>query len=194
MRASRVGAALLLAAIAALPAPAQVLPQRLRIPGVANAAQVSSVLYRGAQPTEQGFLELRKLGVKTVLSMRSAHDDRKLVRGLGFYTFRIPARQWHPETEDVLAALKVIVTPSLQPVFVHCQAGKDRTGLVVALYEVLFAGRSVDDAIAERRSYGALEIWFPNERYLERLRDEAFRTWLLGRISKEPLPAVVRVP
>ena len=56
--------------------------------------------------------------------------------GLGLNSYRLRAKQWHPENEDVVRAMKVILTPEYQPVFVHCQAGKDRTGLFVAVYRI----------------------------------------------------------
>lgn len=192
----RVRRLLVAAFLAAAPLLAQQeeFPKRIELRGVANLAQVSPVLYRGAQPNGEGFRNLRELGVRTVLSMRSAHDDRRLLGGLGLYTFRIPAHQWHPESQDVLAALKLILTPNFQPVFVHCQAGKDRTGLVVAAYEVLELGKTVEQAVAERRSFGAWGLWAENEAWLQRLKNPSVRDAFRKMVEKEPLPAVVRVP
>jgi hypothetical protein len=180
--------ALGLAALPALSQP-QELPRRLEIRGVANFAQVSPVLYRGAQPTQEGFRELKRLGVKTVLSMRAGDDDAKLIAGQGLRLVRISSRAWLPRTRNVVAALKVILEPRYQP-FVHCQAGKDRTGLVVAAYEILFLGKSVDEAVSERRSYGAAAIWSANETFLDRLRDAAVREGLLKQIANAPVPSV----
>src|SRR5256885_1649694 len=53
------------------------------VPGVPNFARVSDVLYRGAQPTHEGFLELKKLGVRTVVSLRQMHSDRDMLSGTG---------------------------------------------------------------------------------------------------------------
>jgi protein-tyrosine phosphatase len=91
-------------------------------------------------------------------------------------------------------ALKVIVTPDYQPVFVHCQAGKDRTGLVVAVYRILVDGWDVEEAIAERKRFGAADFWEENKSYLRRLAVPDARRALLAAIEAEPLPAVIRVP
>ncbi|HSZ56047.1 MAG TPA: dual specificity protein phosphatase family protein [Tepidisphaeraceae bacterium] len=40
------------------------------------------------------------------------------------------------------------------PVLVHCQAGTERTGGVVATYRILVEGKSEEQAFAEARSYG----------------------------------------
>src|SRR5437588_10703335 len=40
------------------------------IPGLPNFAKVSDGLYRGAQPTREGFVALKQMGVKTVIDLR----------------------------------------------------------------------------------------------------------------------------
>ena len=114
--------------------------------------------------------------------------------GLGLNSYRLRAKQWHPENEDVVRAMKVILTPEYQPVFVHCQAGKDRTGLVVAVYRILVDGWSVDDAIAERKTFGATDFWEENKAYLRRLGSAEARRDLMAAIEAAPVPPVVRVP
>ena len=41
-------------------------------PGIGNFHQVDARIYRGAQPTEQGFQYLAKVGVKTVIDLRES--------------------------------------------------------------------------------------------------------------------------
>ena len=165
---------------------------RVEVPGVPNFGEVSPVFFRGAQPTAEGFGALRERGVRTIVSLRAAHGDEGRMAGLGLLHYRLPTRQWRPETEDVAKAMKVILAPEYQPVFVHCQAGKDRTGLVVAVYRILVDGWSVDDAIAERRALGANGIWEENESYLKRLRSPAFQRFLRAKIVLAPMPEVTR--
>ncbi len=164
------------------------------VAGVPNFAVVSPVLSRGAQPTHEGFRALRERGIRTIVALRWGHDDAALLAGLGLNSYRLRAKQWHPETEDVVRAMKVILTPQYQPVFVHCQAGKDRTGLVVAVYRILVDGWSVDDAIAERKAFGAAALWEENETYLMRLRSAQARRDLMAAIVAAPVPPVVPVP
>jgi len=49
---------------------------RLTRPGLQNLHRVNKKLYRGTQPTNEGFLELKKLGIRTVISLRSFKSDR----------------------------------------------------------------------------------------------------------------------
>jgi protein tyrosine phosphatase (PTP) superfamily phosphohydrolase (DUF442 family) len=164
------------------------------VAGVPNFAVVSPVLARGAQPTREGFRALRQRGVRTIVALRWGHADDAALAGVGLNSYRLRAKQWHPETEDVVRAMKVILTPEFQPVFVHCQAGKDRTGLVVAVYRILVDGWSVDDALAERKAFGAADFWEENRTYLTRLRSADARRDLMAAIEAAPVPPVVRVP
>ena len=45
-------------------------------PGLPNLYKISDQLYRGAQPEDEGFAELKKMGIKTVINLRSFHSDR----------------------------------------------------------------------------------------------------------------------
>ena len=159
-----------------------------------NFAVVSPILSRGAQPTREGFRQLRERGIRTIVAMRWMHDDDAAIAGLGLNSYWIQAKQWNPETEDVVRAMKVILTPEYQPVFVHCQAGKDRTGLIVAVYRILVDGWSADDAIGERKLFGATDFWEESKTYLRRLGNSEARRDLAAAIEAEPVPPVVRVP
>ncbi|MDP2927460.1 MAG: dual specificity protein phosphatase family protein [Candidatus Omnitrophota bacterium] len=43
---------------------------------------------------------------------------------------------------------------SMQPVFVHCQAGKDRTGMICAAYKMKYDNWSLENALFEMLVYG----------------------------------------
>ena len=77
--------------------------------GIGNFGRVSPVLYRGEQPTTVGFAELKKLGVRTIVCLRSFHGDSALLEGTGLRYFHIHAKPWHPEDEDVAAFLRIVV-------------------------------------------------------------------------------------
>jgi protein-tyrosine phosphatase len=53
-------------------------------------------------------------------------------------------RQIDVNAESVVTALRLIADPANRPVFVHCTAGKDRTGIVVAM---LLSLLGVDDEV-----------------------------------------------
>src|SRR5688572_25748861 len=100
-------------------------PNRLR--GIRNSARVSPVLYRGGQPSPEGFRTAKALGIKTVVSLRSTQSDHEIVEALGMRYVQVKLSPFHPTEEHVLRVMRVILDPSSQPVLLYCQAGGDRT-------------------------------------------------------------------
>lgn len=116
-----------------------------------------------------GRQRVRDLGIGTVIDLRSAFDrrigGRDRLRGTGAVRISIPIGGGVPHRSDIETATLAGVYRSLlaahradfaqavreiaasdAPVLIHCTAGKDRTGLVVALLlDALGVGR---DAIA----------------------------------------------
>jgi protein tyrosine phosphatase (PTP) superfamily phosphohydrolase (DUF442 family) len=135
--------------------------QPLRLPGAPNLHKVNDLLYRGAQPTAEGFRELAKLGVKTVVNLRALHSDRKLLEGTGLGYVHIPLITWKVQEHHVLQFLVTATDPYLQPVFVHCQHGADRTGTMAAFYRLVVQGWTKDQALEEMTEggFGYHEIW-----------------------------------
>ena len=55
-------------------------------------------------------------------------------------------------------------------------------------------GWSVNDAIAERKAFGASDFWEENKTYLARLGKAEARRDLMAAIEAAPVPPVVTVP
>ena len=130
---------------------------------IANFHQVSSTLYRGAEPTREGIAALAALGVRTVINLEICNlFEGFLARCAGMNYQHIPCKPWHPEDEDVAAFLATVTDPDCQPVFVHCRQGADRTGMMVAAYRIVVQGWTKADAIIEM-AYGGFgfhgSIW-----------------------------------
>ncbi len=135
--------------------------QPIEKPGLPNFFKVSDDLYRGAQPTAEGFRELEKMGVKTVVNLRSFHSDRDEIGDTPLGYEHIWAKAWNAEDEDVVKFLKVVTDKSKTPVFVHCQHGADRTGMMVAVYRIIVQGRTKDAAVREMTEggFGWHKVW-----------------------------------
>lgn len=150
-------------------------PEKWALPvdlqGVPNLHRVTPRFYRSAQPTAEGFANLsRKLGIRSIVSLRAFHPDDVLAGGNNLMLTRIPIHTWHIENEDVAAALRALRQGQSQgPVLLHCQHGADRTGLIAALYRVIYEGWSKADALAEMRSgeFGYHAVWGNIPRYLK---------------------------
>jgi tyrosine-protein phosphatase SIW14 len=125
-----------------------------------NFQQVNDHVYRGAQPSANGFRELAQLGIKTVIDLRqigehSQADEQKLVTNLGMRYVSIPmAGMSTPKDDQVTAVLALLKDTTSGPVFVHCKRGADRTGMVVAVYRIAQDGWENKKALSEAKSYG----------------------------------------
>jgi protein tyrosine/serine phosphatase len=126
--------------------------------------QVSSNLYRGAQPDAGGFVFLRDAGIRTVISLRNDDSERALVEALGIRFVHIPVT-FHPlvgneiPLDSALRFLETVDDPASGPVFLHCRRGADRTGAFVALYRLARQGWEIDRAFDEARAHG-MRWWY----------------------------------
>lgn len=137
--------------------------KKVEVEGAKNLYKVSKALYRGAQPKEEGFAALKKMGIRTIVNLRAEKSDSNLIEGLGFHYVEIPMTAKNVNAEDFTRFLKVVADPKNQPVFVHCRYGADRTGTAVALYRVFMQKWSRKDAIEEmiEGDYG-FHRWYVN--------------------------------
>lgn len=135
--------------------------QPIQLEGVPNLHKVSNDLYRSAQPTAQGMQQLKQLGIKTIVNLRTFHSDRDAIGKTGLAYAQIHMKAWHAEQEDAVRFLQIVTNPKRTPVLVHCQHGADRTGTMVALYRIAVQGWSKEAAIREmtRGGFGYHEIW-----------------------------------
>ena len=151
--------------------------ERIELPGLPNFHKVSDDLYRGAQPTAEGMKELEKLGVKTVINLRSMHSDRDEIKDTTLAYEHINMTTWNAEDKDVVRFLQIVTNDSQTPVFVHCQHGADRTGTVCAIYRIAVQGWNKDEAIEEmtKGGFGFHSIWQNLPDYVRKLDIEEIK-------------------
>jgi protein tyrosine phosphatase (PTP) superfamily phosphohydrolase (DUF442 family) len=96
-------------------------------PGITNFDQVDAHVYRGGQPTGQGFQYLAKLGVKTIVDLREADDrsktEERVVAGAGMQYVNVPMTGLTPPTEaEITKILALLEDGTTGPVFVTANA------------------------------------------------------------------------
>ena len=162
-----VGGVSTLVSLLSVPHGANAWPRRwarpIPVDGVPNLHRVSANFYRSAQPTAIGIEAVaKKYHIRTVISLRHWHSDNSLVAGTSIHVTNIPMNTWHIETEDVVRALKLLRAAQEQgPVLLHCQHGADRTGLITALYRIVYQGWNKDQALDEmlHGGFGYHAVW-----------------------------------
>jgi uncharacterized protein (TIGR01244 family) len=146
-------------------------------PGLPNLHKVNDRLYRGAQPEENGYEELAKMGVKTVICLRETDPDLDKIKQAKLEGIHIPVKTWNPTKDQVVEFLKAVTDKSKQPVYVHCRHGSDRTGTMCAIYRVAVEGWSKEDAIREmtKGDFGFHSLWTNLIRFVEKLDIDALK-------------------
>jgi tyrosine-protein phosphatase SIW14 len=152
-----------------------VLLATLSTTGLPNFHKVDDELYRGGQPSRDGFNNLAKLGIKTVVDLRipggQSDHEKQVVESLGMRYIHLPLHGGDMPTQaDVGRAFSILLDSSQCPVFVHCREGKDRTGMIIACYRISHDGWTNIRALAEAKSYAFREIKPAMENYIKQFQ------------------------
>jgi tyrosine-protein phosphatase SIW14 len=132
--------------------------RRRTLKGVSNFGQVTDTLYRGGQPTAEGFEGLAHEGVGVVVDLSGNQSERDKVKKLGMEYVSIPWHCFHLEDRQVAQFLRVLREHSDQKVFVHCRLGEDRTGMMVAGYRMAEQGWTAEQAGKEMTAFGFTSV------------------------------------
>lgn len=147
-------------------------------PGIKNFDQVDAQVYRGAQPTAEGYRYLAGLGVKTVIDLREAtghaKTEEQIVKKSGMAYLNVPMTGLTPPTEaELLKILPVLENASGGPVFVHCWRGADRTGAVIAAYHIDHDHWDNARALQDAKAHGMGFLQIPRQNFIQHFRPTA---------------------
>ena len=118
-----------------------------------NLYMVDNGLYRSEQPEENGFKNLKALGMGEILNLRQYHSDNDDADGSGLTLHNIKIDTGSINEAHLLKALTIIKNRKA-PVLVHCRHGSDRTGAVIAAYRIIFNNWQKEKAIDEMKNGG----------------------------------------
>src|SRR5258708_4225141 len=136
-------------------APSRRAARKLDVPGVPLFMEVTPNLYRGGQPTKDGFQSLARMGIGIVVDVRgSRKHERHLVTAAGMRYVPMP---WHcqfPKDKVFARFLLLLRRNPEKKVFLHCRLGDDRAGMMVAAYRMVEQGWSAQQAWQEMKTSG----------------------------------------
>lgn len=127
-----------------------------------NLYQVTSSLYRSEQPKRFSVTELENLNIRTVINLRDWHKDDKVLGKTGIRLIHVPIKTWNIHDQQIAQALiEIDKGRQYGKVLVHCQHGADRTGLVIAMYRIIYQHWPLEKAKLEMKQggYGFHPIW-----------------------------------
>ena len=167
-------------------------PQRLEAAGIENLYRLGPSLYSGGQPDgERGFETLKRLGVKTIITVAGARPDVDAAHRLGMRYVHLPVGYDGIPREQAVRLVKAM-TELPGPVFVHCHHGKHRGPSAAALCGMAAEGWTREQARAWLDRAGTdpkyKGLFATVERFTPPSAEE------LGRVAPGDLPERAAVP
>lgn len=134
-------------------------------PDAMNFDRVNTTLSRSGLPSEEDLQYLHDvLNVKTILNFctkSNVESERKAAEKIGLNYIHLP---WSAHFYNILRLnyywnianifLAYVQNHEHQPLHVHCFHGRERTGMIVAIYRMVVDKYSFKDALEEMKSYG----------------------------------------
>lgn len=137
-------------------------PSSITAREIRNFHKVDDDLYRGGRPTCTGLAKLEALGIRTFVDLGGAEaaihpcKAEAAAHGMCFMRFKmsLPKVILIGVSDAQLRKLFAAMKNAPKPMFISCSLGRDRTGMVVALYRVKRREMSFNEARQEAVQYG----------------------------------------
>jgi len=159
---------------------------------IKNFGQMDARFYRGAQPKEDQYEELKALGIETVIDLQAEPKEyeRRIVESMGMRYVNIPmVEKKYPKPEDVAAFLKLADDPATGKFYVHCAGGRHRTGVMGAVYRFNKNGWDYEHVYREMKDFDFYTAWGHGA-----FKDFVQDYWQQFQTAKSNAPAVTAAP
>src|SRR5688500_18702131 len=133
--------------------------ERVETKNLPNAFRLTDRLVSGAQPEgDQGFKDLKDLGVKTIISVDGAAPDVETAKRHGLRYVHLPIT-YSTVTEDEGKRIAKALAELDGPLYLHCHHGKNRSSAAVAVACVM------NGTIKPEQAESVLETFGTGENY-----------------------------
>ncbi|WP_207420097.1 tyrosine-protein phosphatase [Desertivirga brevis] len=160
--------------------------ERQTIGRLKNVYKIDEGIFRSEQPGRNDFSALEEMGLTEVLSVRRFWNDDRKTKHTGLKTHHISMKAGDIVEHKVVKALKVI-RDRKGPLLIHCWHGADRTGMLVAMYRMVFQNWPKEAAIDEmtKGDFGFHSVYgniidFINEADIPKIKEK-----VLGKNASE---------
>ena len=123
---------------------------------IRNFGKMDGRFYRGAQPDESDYKDLKALGIQTVIDLTDhpTSYEKRDVEALRMRYVSIPmSDSSYPKEEQINTFLKLAGDPATGKFFVHCAGGRHRTGVMGAVYRFNVNHWNFGQVYAEMKDY-----------------------------------------
>ena len=167
-------------------------PERVEVAGIENLYRLGPRLYSGGQPEGvAGFEALKRLGVRTIVSVDGARPDVEAARLLGMSYVHLPVGyDGIPRDQAVRLAKAARDLPG--PIFVHCHHGKHRGPAAAAICLVAVEGWDKRQARAWLEKAGTDPAYKGLFATVDWFVPPSAEEW--GRVGPGDLPEQAKVP
>lgn len=138
------------------------------VPGTSMVrfAQIDDGVYRGSRPTtDADFRFLQSKHIRYILQAKflpflTGPEKRKArAYGITFLSVPVNASPIQPSEKHVDRILLILRDKHYQPIYFHCDIGRDRAILIGALYDIYFLGVSPQEAWKKMKCDGFKDSW-----------------------------------
>ncbi len=131
--------------------------EKIDDPHLENAHRVTSKVWGGAEPhDEAAFIALKKIGVRTIISVDGAKPDVKLAHKHGLRYVHLPIGYDRVPQERAVEIAKAFNTlPG--PIYIHCHHGKHRSAAAAAVGCVINGTLNNAEALQAMKTFGTGE-------------------------------------
>ena len=129
-----------------------------------NLYRLDDKLFRSEQLTEKDYELLRKNNINTLINLRffDRNDDRQAFGKTTLTLVNTPLLTWSITPQEVARVLWQIEQHQRNgAVLIHCYHGADRTGLISAMYRIVYQNWELNEAKREMMQgpYGFHSVW-----------------------------------
>lgn len=141
------------------------------IEDIRNFKKIDTFVYRGAQPTKDQLVDLKKDGIDCIINFRTLFVpgidfvESEEVKKLNIKYISMPIISKNgPSQKNISDFLELTdqIRKGNKKVFIHCAEGKDRTGIMSALYKVKYGLDNINNSAKEMLEMGHDNKRFPD--------------------------------
>jgi len=118
-----------------------------------NLYIVNDSIYRCEQPDSLNIKIIESLGIKSILNLRLNYTDKSIIDDLPLNLYNVEMMPYNFSDNEIVRAMRILEY-SPKPILVHCWYGSDRTGVVIAMYRIIYQNWTKEEAILEMEDGG----------------------------------------
>lgn len=129
---------------------------------IVRFTELDANVYKGSKPKNAAdYAFLQSKHVKYILNLRFLPllSRKAKANGMTYVSVYINASPLAPSEKHVTRILELLHDPCYQPIYFHCDIGRDRTSLIATLYRMYFGDLASQDALLEMKDYGFKDSW-----------------------------------